>query len=126
MRGGREGGRQCDIQYLFQDVVIVIEIAVFLVILLACNFLTLPHSLTPSLPHSLTHLLLCLQARLRLADVVEREDVNEAMRLMEMSKQSLYDDEQSTRCVCVCVCVCVCARVCVIFVISPLQSSASY
>ena len=31
--------------------------------------------------------------------------MNEAMRLMEMSKQSLYDDEQSTRCVCVCVCV---------------------
>ena len=40
------------------------------------------------------------QARLRLADVVEREDVNEAMRLMEMSKQSLYDDEQSTRSEC--------------------------
>ena len=36
--------------------------------------------------------LLCLsdsQARLRLADVVEKEDVNEAMRLMEMSKDSL-------------------------------------
>lgn len=32
-----------------------------------------------------------------MADVVEREDVNEAMRLMEMSKQSLYDDEQSSR-----------------------------
>ena len=32
-----------------------------------------------------------------MADVVEREDVNEAMRLMEMSKQSLYDDEQSAR-----------------------------
>ena len=30
-----------------------------------------------------------LQARLRLADVVEKEDVNEAMRLMEMSKDSL-------------------------------------
>jgi DNA replication licensing factor MCM7 len=28
-------------------------------------------------------------ARLRLADVVEKEDVNEAMRLMEMSKDSL-------------------------------------
>lgn len=38
-----------------------------------------------------------LQARLRMADVVEREDVNEAMRLMEMSKQSLYEDQQSTR-----------------------------
>jgi DNA replicative helicase MCM subunit Mcm2 (Cdc46/Mcm family) len=32
-----------------------------------------------------------------MADVVEREDVNEAMRLMEMSKQSLYDDEQASR-----------------------------
>ncbi len=30
-----------------------------------------------------------LQARLRLADAVEKEDVNEAMRLMEMSKDSL-------------------------------------
>ncbi len=30
-----------------------------------------------------------LQARLRRADVVEKEDVNEAMRLMEMSKDSL-------------------------------------
>ena len=40
-----------------------------------------------------------MQARLRMADVVEREDVNEAMRLMEMSKQSLYDDEQGARCV---------------------------
>lgn len=36
-------------------------------------------------------------ARLRLAGVVEKEDVNEAMRLMEMSKQSLYDDEQGAR-----------------------------
>ena len=41
--------------------------------------------------------LLYFQARLRLASVVEKEDVNEAMRLMEMSKQSLYDDEQGTR-----------------------------
>ena len=39
----------------------------------------------------------CLQARLRLADVVEREDVNEALRLMEMSKHSLYDDEEGSR-----------------------------
>ena len=30
-----------------------------------------------------------IQARLRLADIVEKEDVNEAMRLMEMSKDSL-------------------------------------
>ncbi len=28
-------------------------------------------------------------ARLRIVDVVEKEDVNEAMRLMEMSKDSL-------------------------------------
>jgi DNA replication licensing factor MCM7 len=38
-----------------------------------------------------------LQARLRLADAVEREDVNEAMRLMEMSKYSLYADESGSR-----------------------------
>ena len=31
----------------------------------------------------------CWQARLRLAELVEKEDVNEAMRLMEMSKDSL-------------------------------------
>lgn len=36
-------------------------------------------------------------ARLRMADVVEIEDVNEAVRLMEMSKHSLYDDEHSSR-----------------------------
>lgn len=36
-------------------------------------------------------------ARLRLADVVEKEDVNEAMRLMEMSKASLVDNEGATR-----------------------------
>lgn len=33
------------------------------------------------------------QARLRLVDVVEKEDVNEAMRLMEMSKDSLLGDK---------------------------------
>ena len=38
-----------------------------------------------------------LQARLRLAAVVERDDVNEALRLMEMSKHSLYDDEGDSR-----------------------------
>ena len=37
------------------------------------------------------------QARLRLADVVEREDVEEAMRLMEMSKHSLQEEEGSGR-----------------------------
>ena len=40
---------------------------------------------------------MCLYARLRLADVVEKEDVNEAMRLMEMSKASLIEDETKTR-----------------------------
>uniref|UniRef100_A0A8K9X6B9 DNA replication licensing factor MCM7 n=1 Tax=Oncorhynchus mykiss TaxID=8022 RepID=A0A8K9X6B9_ONCMY len=35
-------------------------------------------------------------ARLRLVDVVEKEDVNEAMRLMEMSKDSLQADKSST------------------------------
>ncbi|GCC42197.1 hypothetical protein chiPu_0026127 [Chiloscyllium punctatum] len=45
-------------------------------------------SLCPPLP----------QARLRLVDTVEKEDVNEAMRLMEMSKDSLLGDKgQATR-----------------------------
>ncbi|TRY54048.1 hypothetical protein DNTS_034760 [Danionella cerebrum] len=39
-----------------------------------------------------------LQARLRMVDVVEKEDVNEAMRLMEMSKDSLQPEQnQSSR-----------------------------
>ncbi len=38
-----------------------------------------------------------LQARLRLADVVEKEDVNEAMRLMEMSKDSLSTSQDHHR-----------------------------
>lgn len=36
------------------------------------------------------------QARLRMLEVVEKEDVNEAMRLMEMSKDSLQADKSST------------------------------
>ncbi|KAK2171404.1 hypothetical protein NP493_1071g00031 [Ridgeia piscesae] len=36
-------------------------------------------------------------ARLRLAEVVEKEDVNEAMRLMEMSKDSLNASQEHTR-----------------------------
>nr|QIC49967.1 DNA replication licensing factor MCM7 [Actinia equina] len=36
-------------------------------------------------------------ARLRLADAVEKEDVNEAMRLIEMSKASLTDEEGTRR-----------------------------
>lgn len=36
-----------------------------------------------------------MQARLRLMDGVEKEDVNEAMRLMEMSKDSLQTDKSS-------------------------------
>jgi DNA replication licensing factor MCM7 len=36
-------------------------------------------------------------ARLRLAEEVEKEDVNEAIRLMEMSKDSLNTTEQTTR-----------------------------
>lgn len=36
-------------------------------------------------------------ARLRFAEVVEREDIDEANRLMEMSKSSLIEDEQTTR-----------------------------
>lgn len=39
--------------------------------------------------------LLPMQARLRLMDGVEKEDVNEAMRLMEMSKDSLQTDKSS-------------------------------
>lgn len=36
-----------------------------------------------------------LQARLRMVDTVEKEDVNEAMRLMEMSKDSLQPDKST-------------------------------
>lgn len=35
--------------------------------------------------------------RLRLANIVEKDDVNEAIRLMEMSKFSLVDDDSSSR-----------------------------
>ena len=35
-------------------------------------------------------------ARLRIVDTVEKEDVNEAMRLMEMSKDSLVQHAEST------------------------------
>lgn len=39
-----------------------------------------------------------VQARLRLAEEVEKEDVREAMRLMEMSKDSLnHHDQRTTR-----------------------------
>lgn len=36
------------------------------------------------------------QARLRMMDTVEKEDVNEAMRLTEMSKDSLQTDKSSS------------------------------
>ena len=36
-------------------------------------------------------------ARLRIADTVEHGDVDEALRLMEVSKESLYDDEDRDR-----------------------------
>ncbi len=36
-------------------------------------------------------------ARLRFADVVEHDDVNEALRLMEVSKESLNDDNDEDR-----------------------------
>ena len=32
-----------------------------------------------------------------MADVVEKEDINEALRLMEMSKQSLYEEESGSQ-----------------------------
>ena len=32
-----------------------------------------------------------------MADVVEKEDINEALRLMEMSKQSLYEEETGSQ-----------------------------
>ena len=44
-------------------------------------------------------------ARLRLADQIEKEDVNEAMRLMEMSKVSLLEDEGTARWVAVLQCI---------------------
>lgn len=44
------------------------------------------------------HYKILLQARLRLAEEVEKEDVREAMRLMEMSKDSLnHHDQRPTR-----------------------------
>lgn len=36
------------------------------------------------------------QARLRMVDIVEKEDVNEAIRLMEMSKDSLLGEKGQT------------------------------
>lgn len=36
------------------------------------------------------------QGRLHMVEVVEKEDVNEAMRLMEMSKDSLQADKSSS------------------------------
>ena len=36
-------------------------------------------------------------ARLRIVDVVEKEDVNEAMRLMEMSKDSLVLGQEDSK-----------------------------
>ena len=40
-------------------------------------------------------LMVSWQARLRMVDVVEKEDINEALCLMEMSKQSLYEPDLS-------------------------------
>jgi len=42
------------------------------------------------------HYCILKQARLRLAEEVEKEDVREAMRLMEMSKDSLNHQETRT------------------------------
>ena len=42
-------------------------------------------------------MILYWQARLRMADVVEKEDINEALHLMEMSKQSLYEDDTGSQ-----------------------------
>lgn len=48
-------------------------------------------------PSSRAHLSLpSPQARLRMVDAVEKEDVNEAIRLMEMSKDSLLGDKGQT------------------------------
>ena len=57
------------------------------------------HSFHSKLPTSciLIYYVIRFQARLRLADVVEKEDINEAMRLMEMSKASLMDEEGVNR-----------------------------
>lgn len=52
-------------------------------------------SITNQSPHSVLFVAF-LQARLRIMDSVEKEDVNEAMRLMEMSKDSLQTDKSST------------------------------
>ena len=48
-------------------------------------------------PFLLLDVLLSVQARLRLAETVDKEDVNEAMRLMEMSKDSLQSNQDHVR-----------------------------
>lgn len=48
-----------------------------------------------SLRHCLFFFFFPSQARLRMVESVEKEDVNEAMRLMEMSKDSLQTDKSS-------------------------------
>ncbi|MGH0173475.1 UNVERIFIED_CONTAM: hypothetical protein FKN15_065652 [Acipenser sinensis] len=50
----------------------------------------------PAIPESLSDYITAAYARLRLVDTVEKEDVNEAMRLMEMSKDSLQADKAQT------------------------------
>lgn len=41
-----------------------------------------------------------------MADVVEKEDINEALRLMEMSKQSLYEEETGSQYVVIAIVFC--------------------
>ena len=38
-----------------------------------------------------------IQARLRMSNVVDKDDINEAMRLMEMSKDSLNAEERQQK-----------------------------
>ena len=56
--------------------------------------------------------MLILQARLRLADTVEKEGVDESMRLLEMSKKSLYDEEEFNTRYTIHVHVLICVHVC--------------
>lgn len=66
-----------------------------------CFYSALHLKLTPSAVAFIYLFIFFPQARLRMVECVEKEDVNEAMRLMEMSKDSLQADKSgSTRSVC--------------------------
>ena len=64
------------------------------------------------------------QARLRLGATVEKDDVNEAMRLMEMSRDSLNTQQEQTRSVVSSLSVCL-LSVCLLCVFVSIQQDVS-